>query len=120
MSFGSDATVHLWDASTGQRHRILRGHTGIISSGAFSPDGTRVVTGGGDQTTRVWDVDSGKLLSTQRMHGGYVNSVSFAGDNHTIVSAGDDRTVRIYPCATCASTEDLFALSRSRVFSAAP
>ena len=74
------------------------------------------MTAGSDQTTRVWDVDSGKLLSTQRMHGDYVNSVSFTADNHTIVSAGDDRTVRIYPCATCASTEHLFELSRSRVF----
>jgi WD40 repeat protein len=116
MSFGSDATAQLWDASTGRTRHILRGHTGHVGSGAFSADGRRVVTGGADQTTRVWDVATGKLLSTQRMHGDFVNSVAFAPDGRTILSASDDRTARIYPCATCASTDDLFGLSQRRVF----
>lgn len=32
----------------------LKGHTGPVSSAAFSADGRRIVTGGDDGTARVW------------------------------------------------------------------
>ena len=30
-------------------------HSSIISSVAFSPDGTKIVSGSGDKTIKVWD-----------------------------------------------------------------
>ena len=33
----------------------LKGHTGSVISASFSPDGSRIVTGGGDGTAKVWD-----------------------------------------------------------------
>ena len=116
LSFGADATAHLWDARTGRTRHILRGHTDVISDAAFNPDGSRVVTGGGDRATRVWDVDSGRLLSTQYMHGDFINGVAFDPDGRRILSASDDRTARIYRCTTCASTDELAELSHRRVF----
>jgi len=35
----------------------LDGHTSNVTAAAFSPDGTRIVTGSGDNTARVWAID---------------------------------------------------------------
>lgn len=37
----------------------LTGHTGGVVAVAWSPDGTRLLTGGYDGTVRVWDATSG-------------------------------------------------------------
>ncbi|KAF8225961.1 hypothetical protein L208DRAFT_1407786, partial [Tricholoma matsutake] len=39
----------------------LRGHEDTVFSVAFSPDGTRIVSGSFDKTIRVWDVAKGQV-----------------------------------------------------------
>jgi WD40 repeat protein len=48
-------TIRVWDASTGED---------VMNpiSGAFSPDGTCIVTGSRDGTIRVWDEGHGQIL----------------------------------------------------------
>jgi WD40 repeat protein len=41
---------------TGKLLHSFRGHTGLISSLAFSPDGTRLYSGSRDTTVKVWDL----------------------------------------------------------------
>jgi WD40 repeat protein len=48
-----DAKV--WDATSGAEVLTLRGHTLAVTSAAFSPDGSRVVTGSYDHTAKIWD-----------------------------------------------------------------
>jgi WD40 repeat protein len=48
--------VRLWDVARERELKKLRGHTGIVFSVAFSPDGTRLVSGSGDATARVWNI----------------------------------------------------------------
>jgi WD40 repeat protein len=40
----------------------LRGHDDIIESVAFSPDGSKIVSGSQDKTIRVWDAGTGVEL----------------------------------------------------------
>src|SRR5262249_39370461 len=49
----------------------LKGHTGFVTSASFSPDGSRVVTGG-DSTAKVWDAKTGAELLTLKGHTGGV------------------------------------------------
>ena len=45
-------------------------HQYLLSTVAFSPDGTRVLSGGADKTVKLWDVATGALLRTFVGHTG--------------------------------------------------
>jgi len=48
----------VWDALTGDEVMELNGHTHIVTSVAFSPDGKCIVSGSDDNSVRVWDSGS--------------------------------------------------------------
>jgi hypothetical protein len=52
-SFQIDNSVFLWDVATRQSVLRLRPHFNVVRTVAFSPDGTRLVTGSVDNTARV-------------------------------------------------------------------
>ncbi|KAJ7181118.1 hypothetical protein C8R46DRAFT_598076 [Mycena filopes] len=80
---------------------VLVGHQDAITSVAFSPDGTRIVSGSWDKTVRVWDTETqtqiGALLGG---HTGTVTSVAFSPDGTRIVSGSKDKTVRVWDTQT--------------------
>jgi WD40 repeat protein len=47
--------VMIWDMSSGQQLCTLQGHTGAITSAAFSPCGRRLATASKDGTVMIWD-----------------------------------------------------------------
>ena len=61
---------------------------------AFSPDGTRIVSGSYDKTLRVWDSATGECTATLEGHTDWVNSVAFSPDGARIVSGSHDTTLR--------------------------
>ncbi len=52
-SFQLDNSIFLWDVATRQSVLRLRSHLNVVRTVAFSPDGTRLVTGSVDNTARV-------------------------------------------------------------------
>ena len=42
-----------------RNEHVLQGHTNLVNSVAFSPDGRHLVSGSFDQTIRVWDALTG-------------------------------------------------------------
>ena len=59
LSASSDGTVRIWNADTEKQARQLLGHTGHVYSAAWSPDGSKVVSGGVDEDKlHVWDLST--------------------------------------------------------------
>jgi WD40 repeat protein len=76
---------------------VLKGHEDSVRSVAFSPDGTRIVSGSGDKTLRLWDVSSGQSIGAPLQgHEGSVMSVAFSPDGTRIVSGSGDKTQRLW------------------------
>lgn len=76
--------------------RILVGHSDWVNSGAFSPDGTHILTGSDDTTARLWDSHSGHLLHSFEGHSGSVESVAFSPDGQYIVTSDNRGQVLLW------------------------
>ncbi|KAF5341498.1 hypothetical protein D9757_014952 [Collybiopsis confluens] len=72
-----------------------------VYSVAFSPDGTRIVSGSDDETVRIWDATTGMQVGESLQGHDYsVTSVAFSPDGTRIVSGSLDTTVRIWDATT--------------------
>ena len=69
----------------------FQGHTWVVYSVIFSPDGRSVVSGSADGTTRVWDMIDGssKILATAADAG--VLGVAISSDGRLVAAGGHDR-----------------------------
>ncbi|CAG7854439.1 SubName: Full=Related to WD40-repeat protein (Notchless protein) {ECO:0000313/EMBL:CCA75614.1} [Serendipita indica DSM 11827] len=78
----------------------LRGHTGLVTTVAFSPDGLQIVSSSYDNTIRLWDAETGQSLGEPlRGHTNSVNAVAFSPDGLQIMSGSTDCTVRLWDAA---------------------
>ncbi|MBO7180327.1 MAG: hypothetical protein J6V51_02180, partial [Bacteroidales bacterium] len=66
--------------------KTLNGHKYSVNSVAYSPDGTKIISGSGDKTIKIWDANTGKCLKTLERHSEGVYSVAYSPDGTKIIS----------------------------------
>ena len=86
---------------------VLAGHTGLVISVEFSPEGLKIVTASNDKTVRVWSAVTGDCEHTMQGHSSAVSSAAFSHEGHRIVSGSSDKTVRVWETATGESQQTL-------------
>lgn len=96
VSACQDGTVRVFGAFA----RILRGHTGPVSSVAVSPDGNLIASAGFDKILALWDIRSGSLIRGVKAHQDFINQVAFSPDGTLVASGSSDRSVRVWDVQT--------------------
>lgn len=93
-----EGEIRLWDISVDPPVEVgrLSGHRVPVHSLAFSPDGSRLVSGGDDGTVIYWDVESGAELNRRTLRGRAINALVFAAGGTRVAIAATDRIVRIW------------------------
>jgi WD40 repeat protein len=99
-SASNDATVKIWDASSGKCLQTLKGHSGSVQSVAFSHDSVWLASASLDNTVKIWDSSSGECLQTLEGHSNSVASVAFSYDSVWLASASRDKTVKIWDASS--------------------
>ena len=92
--------ICLWDITTGQCLKKIRGHTNLVTSTVFSPNGKHIVSASWDKTIRIWDVSTGKCIHTLQGHTDSVTSAVISPDGKFIASTSYDESVRIWEFST--------------------
>jgi WD40 repeat protein len=74
--------------------RTFIGHTDLVWSVSFSPDGQYALSGSFDKTLKLWDVNSGVEIHSFRGHTDAVRSVAFSPDGRYALSGSDDSMIK--------------------------
>jgi eukaryotic-like serine/threonine-protein kinase len=95
---GADNTAKVWDADSGDDLLTLRGHSGVVTCVAYSPDDTRLASGVRARVlplqgaaplpfeVKLWDARTGKELFTLKGATGWVQNLRFNRDGTCLVA----------------------------------
>jgi WD40 repeat protein len=81
---GMDATIRLWDVSTGKQKHVLAGHRSWVNGLAFSKDGKLLASASSDATVKLWDVSKRKVKATLPGKDGEVRCVALSPDGKLV------------------------------------
>ncbi len=89
-----DYTLRLWDGYDLEPVATSPGHTEMVRSVVFSPDGARIATTGVDHSVRVWNGRNGEpLISLRAGNLTPFTQAVFTPDGNTIVSGDEAGTI---------------------------
>jgi WD40 repeat protein len=92
----SRTQMMLVDTASGNELHTIGEHEDSITSAAFSPDGSRLVSASRDGRLMLWDVRRGRRLATLSGHSSAVLSVAYNDSGSLIASGGADNAIRFW------------------------
>ncbi|WP_170764880.1 hypothetical protein [Ruegeria lacuscaerulensis] len=95
-SNGADGSVRLWGLDGKAVGPPFESQGRSVSSVAFSPDGTRIVSAGDDGTVRLWQLDGTPAGIPLEGQGNWVLSAAFSPDGRRVASGGEGGIVRFW------------------------
>jgi WD40 repeat protein/serine/threonine protein kinase len=109
-----NAPVRLWDAASGKLIASLAAPQFFdVLYGAFSPDGSRILTASIDNTARLWDTASGKLVASFDLGPAWSGTafwtaflvadrpvLQFSPDSDRVLAASADHTAKLWDAAS--------------------
>ncbi|WP_030453279.1 hypothetical protein [Herbidospora cretacea] len=102
LNANENGTVRIWDARTGAPiGEPIASHASGVASVIFSPDGTRLASGGDDGMVLMWDARTGAPIGKPLTgHTVRVTSVVFSPDSTRLASSGNDGMVLMWDART--------------------
>lgn len=105
---GQDGGVWLWDAVSGERHKLVAATETLAMCTLPVTGRTVLATAHAHGGVCLWDAERGELVGDLSNHTGAVNAVSVVGEGgHLLATASSDRTVRLWDVATRAPVEEI-------------
>ncbi|OJD24388.1 hypothetical protein ACJ73_04252 [Blastomyces percursus] len=96
-SCSADATIKIWDTTSGRLIHTFEGHLAGISTISWSPDGTVIASGSDDKSIRLWHVPTGKPHPNPFLgHHNYIYSIAFSPKGNMLVSGSYDEAVYLW------------------------
>jgi WD40 repeat protein len=86
----------------------LGGHSNLLVTVAWSPDGKRLATASWDKTARIWDAGTGKEQLSLTSHTDRLQVVAWSPGGEQLATGSNDRTAKIWDAGT---GKELFTLS---------
>lgn len=97
ISGGQDATIRLWDFSSGKEVHKFIGHEGPVYNLAIMQDGKHLVSvADKDLAVKIWNIENHELVSSLAPNSAHVSAVAVSPDQRFIVTGGDDGLARIW------------------------
>ena len=99
-------TVIIWDVTTGKSIQTFRGHSDVVRSIAYSPNGNSIASGSEDATVKLWDVNTGNCTKTF-YHDFEIYCITYSSNGNQVASTGQENVVRIWDIDTGICTNTL-------------
>jgi WD40 repeat protein len=97
LILSGDSSALLYDLGRSES-RVLS-HSGVVRSAQFSPDGSRVATGGSDGVVRLWAAETAEPLTRPLAHAGSVGLVQFDADGGRVATVSSEEVVQVWDSA---------------------
>ncbi|MGB8344446.1 MAG: WD40 repeat domain-containing protein [Ktedonobacteraceae bacterium] len=88
------AEVLVWEALTGTTMCRYTHHQDVPTDVSWSPDSSRIASGGWDRTVHLWEAITGQQLGSYTGHANFVTAIDWSPDGTRILSAGSDLAYR--------------------------
>lgn len=92
VSSSKDATIRIWDVTTGDLLRTIHAHNGPVN--AIQLHGDNIVSASGDTLVKMWDVKTGACIRQFAGHTRGLACVQY--DGKRIITGSNDRTIRVF------------------------